>query len=193
MLQIGHRVIGLSPYEYELCYKLLDRVNPIKPNETVLDISANKIEPGILYDRIIGNIAPQDFSIIIKSVKSGGTLALLIRDGVYAEERLEMNKQAEFLGAVQLCSDEEIYRHILLFRKYGHELTEYLNNIDDKDFRKLAFCDKPFINDKYFMKFKDHVIGNTANISEKDNMLNNFISNDAIKKVKLRGIKIPKL
>jgi hypothetical protein len=123
-----------------------------------LDMSGEKSLDNYFVSRAIDNLKPE------------GTMALIAAPGVLENKtnegfRLEVNKKAQFIGAVKL--PDRSFRHthtqvmpdILLFRKHPDDIQKRIATIDEQTFKSTPLCDTDFIGGTYFENHPEHIAG----------------------------------
>lgn len=105
-------------------------------------------------------------------LRPGGLMSMVVPTGVMDNQindfRLEINKKAEFLGAIRMPTgafkhaDAQVTTDIVFFRKRPPEVINYLKNLPIEDLRKLydeKILDADFIAGKFFENNPEFAIG----------------------------------
>ncbi|MGE5681607.1 MAG: Eco57I restriction-modification methylase domain-containing protein, partial [Bacillota bacterium] len=108
----------------------------------------------------------------IDALKNGGVLGMIVPTGVMDNQwndwRLEINKKAEFLGAIRLPdgafkhANAAVTTDIVFFRKRPQEVIDYLQNVKKSDLPALydnMILDAEFIAGKYYENNPQYAIG----------------------------------
>ena len=108
----------------------------------------------------------------IDDIKNGGLIGVIVPTSIMDNQinpfRLEMNKQAEFLGAIRIPTgafkhaNAEVTTDMVFFKKRPQEIIDYLENLSSDQLAPLfdnLVLDAEFISGKYFANNPQYTLG----------------------------------
>jgi len=129
----------------------------------------------IIYDSDKQDIEKHEQYFIdrgIDELKTDGILALIVPTGIMDNQlatwRLNINKKAEFLGAIRMPTgafkhaNAQVTTDIVFFRKRPQEIIERMNNLKGDELDKLydaMILDHEFVGGTYFEKNPQYALG----------------------------------
>lgn len=179
--------IELDKRTADIASRLHPQALIISQSYEAFNISSN---PANQYDHIIGNIPfgertletafmdmPDEKSLdryfisrSLDNLKPSGTMALIAHPGILANKsnagwRLNINRKAQFMGAVKLNDRSFNHTHtaiqpdILLFRKHPEDIEQRLQTFSVSDMDNASYAQKDWISGTYFSKRQHHIMG----------------------------------